>query len=50
MSLDSHLSTLTEKHQALDSTINQERQRPNPDNIKLSELKKQKLICKIDQS
>ena len=46
MSLDSHLSHLTEKHEALDTIINQERQRPNPDNLKLTELKKQKLKLK----
>lgn len=46
MSLNSHLSTLAEKHQALDLIISQERQRPKPDNLKLSELKKQKLKIK----
>ena len=46
MNLESHLDALTQKHVALKHNIDEERQRPNPDNLKLSELKRQKLKVK----
>jgi uncharacterized protein len=46
MNLESHLDALTQKHNSLEHFIEEERLRPNPDNLKLSELKRQKLRIK----
>lgn len=43
---NAHESALEAKHASLDAKIDAEMQRPSPDNIKLAELKKQKLKIK----
>ncbi len=42
----SYLETLTEKHAAFDVEIDAERQRPAPDSVRLSDLKRRKLAIK----
>jgi len=46
MSLDAHLSELSEKHRELDRRIEQEEARPGSDDVSLHELKKEKLALK----
>lgn len=46
MDAQTEVVSLTEKHASLDATITQESQRPNPDFIKISELKREKLRIK----
>ncbi|MEM8695884.1 MAG: DUF465 domain-containing protein [Pseudomonadota bacterium] len=43
---NAHESALEAKHAGLDAKIDAEMQRPSPDQIKLAELKKQKLKIK----
>lgn len=43
---DAHLSALSTKHANLDARIHEEENRPNPDMMELSRLKKQKLKIK----
>jgi hypothetical protein len=43
MSLESHLSELVRRHQAIDSTIASEEAHPGTDVTKLHELKRKKL-------
>lgn len=43
---NAHESALAAKHAGLDQKIDAEMQRPSPDQIKLAELKKQKLKIK----
>ena len=47
---NAHFSALSEKHSMLDQRIAAESQRPLPDPIILSELKKQKLRLKEEMS
>lgn len=46
MNLESHLASLEAKHHSLETLIDQEVQRPVPDHIRLSALKKKKLLIK----
>ncbi len=46
MHLESHLATLSEKHQKLDSIILKEELRPSPNSVILHGLKKEKLKLK----
>ncbi|PCI50536.1 MAG: hypothetical protein COB49_03540 [Alphaproteobacteria bacterium] len=46
MHLESHLATLSEKHQKLDNIIQQEEHRPSPNSVILHGLKKEKLKLK----
>lgn len=46
MHLESHLATLSEKHQKLDSIIHKEEHRPSPNSVMLHGLKKEKLKIK----
>jgi hypothetical protein len=46
MPLDAHLVELSEKHRALDRKIEEEMARPTSDDLKLAELKRQKLRLK----
>lgn len=48
MHLESHLATLSEKHQKLDTIILKEEHRPSPNSVILHELKKEKLKLKDD--
>ena len=43
MALDAHLEELAERHRALDRKIEQEMGRPTADDLKIAELKRQKL-------
>ena len=43
MALDAHLVELSEKHRALDRKIEEELARPTADDLKVAELKCQKL-------
>lgn len=43
MALDAHLAELSEKHRALDRKIEEELARPTADDLKVAELKRQKL-------
>jgi hypothetical protein len=43
---DAHISALSAKHAVLDQRITAESQRPNPDQILIHDLKKQKLRIK----
>ena len=43
---NAHTSALADKHAGLDAKIEAELQRPSPDQIKLSQLKKEKLRLK----
>jgi hypothetical protein len=45
-----HLDSLTAKHARLESSIAHEMQRPMPDNIRLAQLKKEKLRLKEEMS
>lgn len=46
MHIESHLATLSEKHQKLDSIILKEEHRPSPNSVMLHGLKKEKLKLK----
>ena len=46
MALEAHITELRQKHKALDHKIERERSRPLVDNVKLTELKRQKLHIK----
>ncbi len=46
MHIESHLATLSEKHQKLDQIILKEEHRPSPNSIMLHGLKKEKLKIK----
>ena len=46
MSVETHVQSLDQKHHLLDQLIAQEEQRPHPDHLKISELKKEKLRIK----
>jgi len=46
MALDAHLVELSEKHRALDRKIEEELARPTSDDLKIAELKRQKLRLK----
>jgi hypothetical protein len=46
MSLDEMIDTLKSKHQALEAAIEEENNRPHPDDIEVASLKKQKLRIK----
>ena len=46
MALDAHLEELSEKHRALDRKIEEELARPTSDDLKIAELKRQKLRLK----
>ena len=46
MALDAHLVELTDKHRALEQKIEAEMARPLADQLKISELKKEKLRIK----
>ncbi|MGB2931263.1 MAG: DUF465 domain-containing protein [Methyloceanibacter sp.] len=43
MALDAHLVELSEKHRALDRKIEEELGRPTADDLKIADLKRQKL-------
>jgi hypothetical protein len=43
MALDAHLEELSERHRALDRKIEEELGRPTADDLKIAELKRQKL-------
>ncbi|TVR98367.1 MAG: DUF465 domain-containing protein [Rhodospirillales bacterium] len=46
MSLDDRIETLKAKHRALEAAIEQEDNRPWPDELEIHRLKKQKLLIK----
>lgn len=46
MHIESHLATLSEKHQKLDEIIHNEEHRPSPNSVVLHGLKKEKLKLK----
>jgi hypothetical protein len=46
MALDAHLVELSERHRVLDRMIEQELGRPTADDLKIAELKRQKLRLK----
>ena len=46
MSLDERIEALKAKHQSLESQIEDENNRPNPDDVHIASLKKQKLRIK----
>ena len=46
MALDAHLVELSERHRALDRKIEEELARPMADDLKIAELKRQKLRLK----
>ncbi len=46
MNLDSHIEQLKQKHSFLDTAIQEEVHRPHPDDVRLAELKRQKLRIK----
>jgi hypothetical protein len=41
-----HLAALRSKHETLDQALAEEQQRPKPDELRIQELKKQKLHIK----
>ncbi|MGC2410215.1 MAG: DUF465 domain-containing protein [Methyloceanibacter sp.] len=43
MALDAHLEELSDRHRALDRKIEEEMARPTADDLKIAELKRQKL-------
>jgi hypothetical protein len=43
MALDAHLEELSERHRVLDRKIEEEMGRPTADDLKIAELKRQKL-------
>ena len=46
MAVEAHITEHRHRHKALDQKIEKERSRPLIDNIKLSELKRKKLLIK----
>jgi hypothetical protein len=46
MALEAHVEELSTKHRNLDKMIQEEESRPSVDNIRIHELKRQKLILK----
>lgn len=46
MNTEAHIESLKAKHASLEAEILQENQRPIPDSIRVSELKRQKLRIK----
>jgi len=50
MSLEMHVATLNQKHAAIEDVIAREELRPQPDAIKLQDLKKQKLRLKEEMT
>lgn len=46
MSVEDRIVSLKEKHEALETAIETEEQRPHPDDIELHAMKKQKLQIK----
>lgn len=46
MSTETHLASLSEKHSHLEAQICEENQRPCPDSLRITELKRQKLKVK----
>jgi hypothetical protein len=46
MSIESHLTELERRHQALEREIESERIHPGSDSLKLAELKRRKLLLK----
>ncbi len=46
MSLKAHIEELSEKHGALDTQIGREANRPSGNNLKIAEMKRQKLRLK----
>lgn len=46
MSLQERIEDLKSQHQNLENMLNDENHRPHPDNVHISELKKQKLAIK----
>jgi len=50
MSLEMHVATLNQKHAEIEDIIAREELRPQPDAIKLMDLKKQKLRLKEEMT
>ena len=46
MSIESHLTELERRHQALEREIEAERTHPGSDSLRLAELKRRKLLLK----
>jgi hypothetical protein len=46
MAVDAHIEELSGKHRALDRLIQEEAAKPSSDDIKIAELKRQKLLLK----
>lgn len=46
MALEAHVEELSAKHRNLDKLIQEEESRPSVDNVRIHELKRQKLILK----
>ncbi|MCG8357906.1 MAG: DUF465 domain-containing protein [Kiloniellales bacterium] len=46
MPVEDHLEVLRTKHASLEAEIEEEAQRPHPDDIRIQELKKEKLKIK----
>ena len=46
MALEAHVDELSTKHRNLDKLIQEEESRPAVDNVRIHELKRQKLILK----
>jgi hypothetical protein len=46
MALDAHIEELSVKHRSLDKQIQDESAKPSSDDIKIAELKRQKLLLK----
>ena len=46
MNLDSHIEQLKQKHAHLEAAIQDEVHRPHPDDLRLTDLKRQKLRIK----
>jgi hypothetical protein len=46
MSLDARLNALRTRHKELDDALDQENQRPHPDDNRIAELKREKLRLK----
>ncbi len=50
MSLETHVASLNQKHAEIEDVIAREELRPQPDTMRLMELKKQKLRLKEEMS
>ena len=46
MAVDAHIEELSGKHRALDRLIQEESAKPSSDDIRIAELKRQKLLLK----